>query len=341
MQKQSEKLPALTVAVTGFNQEDSIRGSIESVLNQNYEGSVEYIFSDDSSSDSTFSVMCEMKDAYRGNRIIKLNRNEKNMGITRHLEKIYSLASHDWVIRMDGDDRSLPHRCRMIAEAIMKYPRAVYITSDVVEVVCKSAGEAVFPQVKEDECLRAFMPEEGTTRKAFLGTSSAIKHSLRAPYSEIKDLAMCEDLYEAHRAWLDERLVVVDNKLVLYVEHDSNMSRVNPAVKNRNITSFLKGTERLKGINRSFIQANEAIVRLTEAFLQSCPSMNSPHLEAVRRDLKARKGFIHWLNMENKWTEMTIIQKMRNFPYFKENPLRLLPLPAYGRLLCLLYRLKR
>ena len=36
MLEQFEKLLALTIAITGFNQEDIIRGSIESVLNQVY-----------------------------------------------------------------------------------------------------------------------------------------------------------------------------------------------------------------------------------------------------------------------------------------------------------------
>lgn len=231
--------------------------------------------------------MLEMKECYTGDRVIKLNRNEKNIGITEHLEKIYSLASHDWVVRMDGDDRSLPHRCRMIAEAIIQYPHAVYIVSDVVKVVCKCAGQAIFSQIMKDDRLKAFMPEEGTTRKAFLGTSSAIKHASRAPYSEIRDLAMCEDLYEAHRVWLNEQLVVVDNTLVLYVEHESNMSRINPEIKNGDIKSFFKCMERLKRINQSFIQANEAIVCLTEKFLQSCTSSSGSGTQGFR----SQKGF--------------------------------------------------
>lgn len=45
--------------------------------------------------------------------------------------------------------------------------------------------------------------------------------------------------------------------------------------------------------------------------------------------------------MEVEWPEMTLGRKMRHWPYFKRNPLKLLPLPVYGRLLCLMYRLKR
>lgn len=90
MQNTFHELPALTVVVTGFNQESSIRGAIESVLNQDYAGKLEYIFSDDASSDGTFQIMREMEQAYRGSHSIKLNRNEQNMGITDHLEKVYS-----------------------------------------------------------------------------------------------------------------------------------------------------------------------------------------------------------------------------------------------------------
>lgn len=209
-------------------------------------------------------------------------------------------------------------------------------------VVCESAGQAVWPaHLEEDKGLRAFLPQDGTAHRAFLGTASAIRRSLRAPYSEIRNLSMCEDLYEAHRAWLHEGLVVLQNKLVLYVEHSSNISRINPRLKNRNMETFLKGISRLKGINQSFIQAQEAIVRMTEMFLESCPDENSPHIESVCRDLENRKEFIRELRMEVEWPEMTLGRKMRHWPYFKRNPLKLLPLPVYGRLLCLMYRLKR
>ena len=135
--------------------------------------------------------MREMEQAYRGSHSIKLNRNEQNMGITDHLEKVYSLASHKWVMRMDGDDRSFPHRCRILAEAIIKYPQARYIASDVELVVCESAGQAVWPaHLEEDKGLRAFLPQDGTAHRAFLGTASAIRRSLRAPYSEIRNLSM-------------------------------------------------------------------------------------------------------------------------------------------------------
>ena len=219
---------------------------------------------------------------------------------------------------------------------------ARYIASDVELVVCESAGQAVWPaHLEEDKGLRAFLPQDGTAHRAFLGTASAIRRSLRAPYSEIRNLSMCEDLYEAHRAWLHEGLVVLRNKLVLYVEHSSNISRINPRLKNRNMETFLKGISRLKGINQSFIQAQEAIVRMTEMFLESCPDKNSPHIESVCRDLENRKEFIRELRMEVEWPEMTLGRKMRHWPYFKRNPLKLLPLPVYGRLLCLMYRLKR
>ena len=66
-----------------------------------------------------------------------------------------------------------------------------------------------------------------------------------------------------------------------------------------------------------------------------------PHIESVCRHWENRKEFIQELRMEVEWPEMTLGRKMRHWTYFKRNPLKLLPLPVYGRLLCLMYRLKR
>lgn len=108
------ELPSISIILTGHNEESSIRDAIWSVFGQDYEGPVEIIFSDDGSSDGTFAVMQEMAAQYRGPYRVILNRNETPLGRGPHIRQAVGLASHEWILRQDGDDCSFPWRCRFL-----------------------------------------------------------------------------------------------------------------------------------------------------------------------------------------------------------------------------------
>ena len=108
----SSRLPSISIILTGHNQEHCIRDAIRSVFGQDYEGPVEIILSDDGSSDGTFAVMQEMAAQYRGPYRVILNRNETPLGRGPHIRQAVGLASHEWILRQDGDDCSFPWRCR-------------------------------------------------------------------------------------------------------------------------------------------------------------------------------------------------------------------------------------
>lgn len=128
------ELPSISIILTGHNEESSIRDAIRSVFGQDYEGPVEIILSDDGSSDGTFSVMQEMTAQYRGPYRVILNRNETPLGRGPHIRQAVGLASHEWILRQDGDDCSFPWRCRVFAWAVMERPDAVAVVSQMTSV---------------------------------------------------------------------------------------------------------------------------------------------------------------------------------------------------------------
>lgn len=97
-------------------------------------GRVEIILSDDGSSDGTFAVMQEMAAQYRGPYRVILNRNEMPLGRGPHIRQAVGLASHEWILRQDGDDCSFPWRCRLFAWAVMERPDAVAVVSQMTSV---------------------------------------------------------------------------------------------------------------------------------------------------------------------------------------------------------------
>src|SRR5450631_3940487 len=61
-----------------------------------------------------------MVEEYTGEHEVLLSRNEKNLGIGRHVNKIMELAKGEWIVGAAGDDISLPHRTAELIDAVMK-----------------------------------------------------------------------------------------------------------------------------------------------------------------------------------------------------------------------------
>ena len=122
--------PRFSFLMITYNQEQYIADALNSALAQDYPN-LEIIVSDDCSSDQTFAIATAIASNYRGPHKIILNRNEPNLGIGGNFYKAYTLSSGEWLFMAAGDDISLPNRCRVVAEAIPKYPRALAFGTNI------------------------------------------------------------------------------------------------------------------------------------------------------------------------------------------------------------------
>lgn len=98
--------PAVSVLMGVYNCASTVGPSIESVLGQTF-ADFEFIICDDGSSDGTYEAVERYAKA---DRRIRLIRNERNLGLSRTLNKCIELARGRYLARMDGDDLSLPAR---------------------------------------------------------------------------------------------------------------------------------------------------------------------------------------------------------------------------------------
>lgn len=87
----------ITVITVAFNESDSVRYTIESVINQTY-GNIEYIVIDGGSLDGTLNILSEYIDD------IDLLVSEKDNGVYDAMNKGLNLATGEWVIFMNAGD---------------------------------------------------------------------------------------------------------------------------------------------------------------------------------------------------------------------------------------------
>ena len=85
-----------------FNDEQNIKNSIESILNQTYEN-YEFLIIDDGSTDKTRLICSSYANKYKK---IRLLFNEKNIGLTKSLNILISKSSGYYIARQDSDDIS-------------------------------------------------------------------------------------------------------------------------------------------------------------------------------------------------------------------------------------------
>ena len=113
---QASERPLITFVLVAYNHEKYVKQAIESALSQTYRP-IQFIFSDDCSSDCTFDLMREAVEQYEGKENILLNRNDQNLGVVDHLNKIFiELAEGKYFIQLGGDDIATPDRTEKVVD---------------------------------------------------------------------------------------------------------------------------------------------------------------------------------------------------------------------------------
>lgn len=96
----------ISVLMGIYNCAETLEQAVRSIQNQTY-SNWELILCDDGSTDHTYAVASALEQ--QDSRII-LVRNETNQGLNTTLNRCLSLATGDYIARMDGDDDCLPER---------------------------------------------------------------------------------------------------------------------------------------------------------------------------------------------------------------------------------------
>src|SRR5947209_20339005 len=99
---------AVEVLLLACNQAATIRDAAESVLAQTGPP-LAIVFSDDASHDATFAILADIAAAYRGPHRVRVRRNETNLGIGAHYNRLVAESRSELLVTAAGDDLSVPH----------------------------------------------------------------------------------------------------------------------------------------------------------------------------------------------------------------------------------------
>ena len=118
--------PASSVTITNYNHAHFLPEALEAILSQSYPP-LEVLITDDASTDASVDVI---KEIARQFPIVRLIRNERNMGAVANTNRMLELASGDFVYCAAADDRVLPGLFVKSMDILSRHPEAGLCCSD-------------------------------------------------------------------------------------------------------------------------------------------------------------------------------------------------------------------
>jgi len=203
-----------SVLLLGYNQEHEIEQAMRACLAQKCEP-LEVVFSDDASTDSTFNVMLAVAESYRGPHSVVVRRNEVNLGIAGHYNRLVDVAHGELLITAAGDDISEPDRVARLLEAWdSTASRADLICSHVTDIDISGHAHGV---LRVDDLAQWRGVDDWVRRRPhIIGASHAFTRRLMRRFGPIDPALHYEDQIIAFRAIASGGAVTVDAALVRY-----------------------------------------------------------------------------------------------------------------------------
>ena len=148
----NRKKPKVTVLMSVYNGEKYLPGTIESILNQTFTD-FEFIIINDGSTDGTTRILESCSDP----RIIIIN-NQKNVGLTKSLNKGLKIARGEYIARQDASDVSMPRRLEKEVDFLEKHKSTGLIGSSF-QLISESGEPLAIQEVLtgNDEIKRALL----------------------------------------------------------------------------------------------------------------------------------------------------------------------------------------
>jgi len=215
--------PLVSLCLFCYNQEKYIKQAVESALAQTY-NPLEIIISDDCSSDSTFEIVKEIVNNYRGAHKIVLNRNDKNLGICGHVSKIlYDLAQGDYVSIVAGDDFSSPDHIEVAVKFAKKYPdiNKFNFSAKIID----ENGKITDTFKADFECRHSTIEDFILFRTTFgFAPGMLLKRDFIFSFNPLSSSCPVEDMAIGFRCYMMGGFMKVNKPLIYYRRHSSNLS---------------------------------------------------------------------------------------------------------------------
>lgn len=216
--------PLVSFVVLTYNQVHFAEDTMASALSQDYPN-LEIVVSDDASQDGTFDVMQDYMRRHSSDKIVRLNRNETNMGLVPHLNYVMKNFVHgEIVVLAGGDDISMPNRVKDSVDLFNSNCRIMAVTGQAIIIDKEGTTTGEYRRFNaglyslDDRFIRSTSFMSGGMGVAFR------KKEVWDEFGELHPLCPTEDSTLRFRALLRGQIAVADGVFLKYRIHGDNMS---------------------------------------------------------------------------------------------------------------------
>lgn len=237
--------PVVSVLMSVHNEPARfIEVAVKSICEQTYKN-LEFIIIDDASEEETYDCLKDLADKHD---IIKLYRNERNIGLTATLNKGLALCNGEFIARMDADDYSLPERIERQVDYLNEHSEIDILGTGVVsfglDIKFMSPVDGFsYSDVQSSLFFQSSLCHPSVLiRKKFL-----IDNKLS--YDENVKKGQDYDLWE--RASVCGNLAVMPEVLLFYRTHKKQITSTNRGEQDMTLKKVMKRRLNRIGINPS------------------------------------------------------------------------------------------
>ena len=213
--------PTVTVLLAVFNGGPLLRASLDSICAQTF-ADFELLVVDDGSTDETPAILHEYKDAR-----LRVLTNERNLGLTRSLNRGLAEARGEFIARQDADDFSAPSRLEKQGAFLRAQPDVQLLGTSAWRV--DPEGRVTGPN--DVPASPAAIRWASVTDNPFLHTSVMFRRAVVLDefggYDE--RFAICQDFELWNRLAARHPVANLRARLVRMREHESSMTRTQSA----------------------------------------------------------------------------------------------------------------
>lgn len=204
-----------------YNQEKYIKEALISVINQECQP-LEVIVSDDCSIDNTSKVIQEVLKAYDGIHKVIFNRNDTNLGIAKHFNKVVTkFCQGDIILTADGDDISFPERTQRTLDLFTKNPEIMGLSFD--KILIDKNGLVIGTPKKEKINISKYYFEDYISSGivTFCGSSRAFKREVMDFFGPL-NYSDGNDIFIFNRCLMMGGYLFSNEKMIYYRIHEKN-----------------------------------------------------------------------------------------------------------------------
>jgi len=205
-----------------YNGGDYLIAAIESILCQTFPN-FEFLIIDDGSTDNKSA---EIIRSYTDSRI-KIVRNKKNIGLAASLNEGIELSQGEYIVRMDQDDISLPHRFTEQLAFMEKHPE-IALCGSWAKVIGKNEGFIIKYPTDPEEVMAGLLFRSVLVHPSVMIRRDILKRNgLRYVANELRK----EDYSEDYGLWIElsERAKISNIPKILFQYRigETNTSHTN------------------------------------------------------------------------------------------------------------------